>query len=437
MCEIALVVQTLSQPPCSLSPMWHRTYRSARRGRACRLMASFAAIAIGGTAWTVAAAASQQAAALPWFVVSSPTISLQGGQSRAYLDSVACASADSCLAVGITDNFYSQASAYASEYLVERYDGHSWTIAHPSLPGVTPAVGLLPENQLAGVSCPSTSYCMVVGTQSALSLTSGLGAGAAGAVVEVYNGKTWSAIRPPAGAGMGLDSVSCPGAGSCVVVGRSRNGDIVSYSYQNDRWSALTFIGAAPNVDDGFNSVSCASLSSCMVVGYAGAGTGASSHRFAELLTGRSWILAIDQAWQEGSTSGFAGTSCSSTRTCIAIGGAAVGPWRGASTPYSPIVEMFSADQWRALPAPPGLGSSGATLGGVACTAGRCVVVGTKPDEAVIDTSSNGRWGASSSSLPLPSGAHFSSLSCPTVSFCAAVGATAHQPLVVIGSNRL
>jgi hypothetical protein len=42
----------------------------------------------------------------------------------------------------------------------------------------------------------------------------------------------------------------------------------------------------------------------------------------------------------------------------------------------------------------------------------------------------------SPSLLPLPVGSSIQSLSCPSSSFCAAVGAAARQPVILLGSFR-
>ena len=97
------------------------------------------------------------------------------------------------------------------------------TTAGPAKPAgaarpIKPAKAQPPANQLYGVSCPSSKYCAAVGINENAEVSVKGG----GALIQTWNGKTWTAGTParPAGSDGGqLDNVSCRTAGSCLAVG--------------------------------------------------------------------------------------------------------------------------------------------------------------------------------------------------------------------------
>lgn len=111
---------------------------------------------------------------------------------------VACFDATHCVAVGTTGGTGSAAIAATS-------DGQTWT-AIGSLPSAPP---------LTSVSCVAPSRCMAVGAVSAAS------GWTAAALVSFDGGNTWAAAATPThqGAQTALNSVSCPAAQRCFVVG--------------------------------------------------------------------------------------------------------------------------------------------------------------------------------------------------------------------------
>jgi hypothetical protein len=140
-----------------------------------------------------------------WSIVASPNTNSENSR----LKSVSCSSATSCVAVG--DRLDSP--VVGSKTLVEHWNGAVWSVvASPNAPSNA-------FSALAGVSCFSATSCVAVGTvgdpfASSRPPTKSL--------IERWNGATWAitASADPAGTTHGsLAGVSCPSATGCVAVG--------------------------------------------------------------------------------------------------------------------------------------------------------------------------------------------------------------------------
>jgi hypothetical protein len=123
---------------------------------------------------------------------------------RSDLNSVSCASASACIAVGSY-----QDSSGTGFPLAETWDGTSWSIQPVSGPaGSTNA-------SLSAVSCTSPRACMAVGGYSASS-------GATALMAEVWDGTSWSvqlAATPKDAPSSFLAGVACGSPGVCTAVG--------------------------------------------------------------------------------------------------------------------------------------------------------------------------------------------------------------------------
>jgi hypothetical protein len=138
-----------------------------------------------------------------WSIISSPN----EGSSPTGLDGVSCTSSTNCVAVG----FYTAVNPDFPPInviltLVETWNGTSWSITS------SPNAGNDELNQLLGVSCTSSTNCVVVGfSDSATSQT----------LVETWNGTSWSITPSPSLQGNydALAAVSCTSSTNCVAVG--------------------------------------------------------------------------------------------------------------------------------------------------------------------------------------------------------------------------
>lgn len=202
-----------------------------------------------------------------WKVVDAP----QPAHDSDALDSVSCASTESCAAVG--DYFDDSGAAHI---LSETLSGTTWSASEPSLPANAASSGDTVAG-LESVSCPSVGVCSAVGNY----LDS---AGAnAGMIARLSDGNwTVSEAPTPSGADAGeMGSIACPSAGDCVAVG--------DYSYTNDggngqgsealietsdggAWAASESplpSNAAPSEDQGagLDWISCPPSGGCSAIG--------------------------------------------------------------------------------------------------------------------------------------------------------------------------
>jgi len=203
------------------------------------------------------------------------------------------------------------ASAFA-----ESWDGMEWTLLPTSVAGSAP--------ELDAVSCVSASFCVAVGATGQTPATSR-------AVVELWNGTTWTAWQTPAAsiARTGLSGVSCTSTSFCVAVGGHRS-VVLTEIWDGARWRSQN----APAVGkhgSSLASVSCVSIDWCQAVGSYNVpidGFATPGQPLAEHWNGRRWIL---QHPPGGDTPGnreslgytptrLTGVSCSSRSFCVAAG---------------------------------------------------------------------------------------------------------------------
>jgi hypothetical protein len=215
-----------------------------------------------------------------------------------------------------------------------------------------------------------------------------------------------------------LTAVSCSSAKACTAVGFYVPGfdhpePAVALAY---RWNGrLWFRQHPPTVPGvGLRGVSCPSVNSCIAVGSGGA------TELVERWNGVRWTRVWTGHGPVNTSSGdLLAVSCSSADACTGVGSSAW-RWNGSAWTSQPI----------ALP-------SGSSLKGVACPSAKvCFAVGGKPagaDEAVLVERWNGSvWSEQHAVSPKPrsGGPYLTSVSCPTVHSCTAVGSDGYGVLV-------
>jgi hypothetical protein len=321
-----------------------------------------------------AAPGAAQAADPTWSVVHSPD---RSGPSYGSLSGVSCVSASSCFAVG---NWVAKGAEQHT--LAESWNGSSWKIV-PS-----PDDGTL-SSSLAGISCVSASFCVVVGSYEA---GSSFGDASAETLVESWNGSAWSIVTSASQAGS-LAGVSCVSASFCVAVG----GDLIE-TWNGSTWSVVSSPGQAGNV---LSAVSCSAADSCMAVGYS---PGTVNSTLAGSWNGSTWSVVPSPSPDSGGDgSVLTGVSCISASSCTAVGG-------NDGNPATTLIETWNGSTWSVVTSPSQAGS----LAGVSCvSASFCVAVG----DDLIET-----WNGSTWSVASPSGADLSGVSCLSASACTAVG---------------
>jgi len=234
------------------------------------------------------------------------------------LSGVSCVSSSFCMAVGS----HGHPLGGPTQTRVETWSGKSWSPV-PSPNEGEPTGEFSRENELYGVSCVSSSFCMAVGANT------GFRSAPFGprTLIESWNGAAWSIVPSPSrGTGDSLlDAVSCTSATHCMAIGGSGEGALVE-SWDGSSWTVLE----SPQPEgSGLNGVSCVSVTLCVFVGSDKPTDGAPSQTLVETLTGGVWSIVPSADGPSGS-SALDGVSCVPLRwpvgSCTAAGSLEVTP---------------------------------------------------------------------------------------------------------------
>jgi len=394
---------------------------------------AFMVIAPGGAA--IAASAK-------WTIQASPNVTVPGGQ----IESVSCASADACTAVG---NYLSTSGI--TDALAETWNGKAWhKEAIPEPPGDTvPAV----DPDLTGASCPSAGFCEAVG---------GYQSGTTGIILaETWDGTSWALQSVPAPAGSTsatLHQVSCTSATFCEAVGSEATASAAAAPFaeiwNGTAWTPQSAPSPAGATIAILGSVSCASATFCEA-------EGGGSTPFADAWDGTSWQL---QSLPAGVTLGP--LSCPSADFCESVSGSAAAVWNGTtwtaqtvpaltgyvtglsavscisamfceavgsysngSGPYYALAAVWDGTAWTLQSAPSPAGAYQTSLNGVSCAAGVCAAVGNYVQTAQSQPAALAEgWNGSSWTIQHPVrpaeavANSLNAVSCTSAKFCEAVG---------------
>jgi Collagen triple helix repeat (20 copies) len=304
-----------------------------------------------------------------------------------FLSSVSCTSSSFCMAMDGTGGALT-------------YNGSTWSAPTPT------------GTDLTQVSCASSSFCVAVGGSEDAS---------------VFNGSTWSALSP---IGLrGVAAVSCASESFCVAVGSSNGGRGYAVTYDGSSWDTPTEITSGP--DDGPTSVSCGSPTFCVAAGGDDDGE--------ETYSDGTWSMPTPIS-RYGPV---AAVACASESFCTAASGEEVMTYDGSKwiTSYPPGVQLTDGNASISCPTesfcaassfsstliyddgvwstPVKLGSGG--LSDVSCfSSTRCTAVDGHGRALTYNGST---WSAPSQ---IDAEGNLASLSCPSASFCAAVGGSSH-----------
>jgi hypothetical protein len=260
--------------------------------------------------------------------------------------------------------------------------------------------------RLDGVSCPSPTWCLAVGTVTARPRHQR-------PLIEQWNGARWSRQWTPRPRDGSLDAVSCSSDRTCVAVGSIGSHGLV------ERLSHGAWTGRS--LSEPLTGVSCARASACTAVG----GT------LALRWDGSSWRRQRTARPRPTALGGVRldAVSCPSTRSCLAVG----------SNGCESLVERWNGSSWTVLPTPDDgdctkRGTGAPSLAGVSCaSASMCFAVGTVHalNESQVDRPLTERWDGLRWSTQRTS-AITSAISCPASRSCTAVGV---QPPLVNGER--
>jgi hypothetical protein len=197
---------------------------------------------------------------------------VQSENPEARFDSVSCATAGNCTAVGWFNNI----SDWGEAFTMTSTNG-VWALARPAVfPNGTQSE--FHEDDFRSVSCPTAGNCTAVGTfitvdnsREAFTMTSTNGVWALARPAEFPENIESIATNSQ------LDSVSCPTAGNCTTVGSfqlvSGGGTTFTLTSTNGVWE-LARPAEFPNgiqtnpTYAAFTSVSCASPGNCTAAGF-------------------------------------------------------------------------------------------------------------------------------------------------------------------------
>jgi hypothetical protein len=194
--------------------------------------------------------------------------------------------------------------------------------------------------------------------------------------------------------------------------------------------------------DNVLNSVSCPTRRSCVAVGEVVDPANGNGQTLAEVWDGTTWKIVRTPS-PGASFEGLAGVSCLTPRSCTAVGGYA----EASSGIERTLVEQWDGNAWTVVPSPnpptvpPNFGGGGSSLQAVSCTTARsCWAVGgsTSYPHTPNDCRTYGierplaeRWNGKSWTIVAAADTKasaciaysgFDGISCPTLTFCSAVG---------------
>lgn len=240
-----------------------------------------------------------------------------------HLMDISCPAVDSCEGVGYRANVYSPNTSEEIRPLAMHWDGSSWTMrasVNPNTPGGEPGKE---GSLLASVSCASASFCKAVGRH----YSSVGGKAALRPLIENLSGTGWVAEAantssyPATETHFWLEGVACPTTTACFAVGYSGAGQEDSDPKKafGQRWTGSQWVGLGlPEEANGATElydVSCSSATSCSAVGKNGRG----AH-----WTGGEWKLQVPKPPSDSKLYRpeltLKGVSCPTTIECHAVG---------------------------------------------------------------------------------------------------------------------
>jgi hypothetical protein len=281
---------------------------------------------------------------------------------------------------------------------------------------------------LSSVSCPSPRACIAAGYEVDA-------AGAPVPLVERWNGTRW-AIQPsprlPGATSGFFFGVSCATPRSCTAVGsvtRDRDTVALAERWAGARW-AIQPVPPPPRRVRAAHptaylaAVSCPSATDCVAVGYTGnvAGTAGATLTARRTRAG-GWVTQAASGPHGARVAYYSGVSCASAARCTAVGAFLTRAGAGAT-----LAGQWTPAGWRHVPTPTPLGATSVQLTGVSCPSPSfCTAVGYF-DTAGIDVMLAERWDGTRwviGRARYPPGARavrFADVSCPSPQSCTAVG---------------
>ena len=210
-----------------------------------------------------------------------------------------------------------------------------WSVTRSPNAGAGPSQG---PNELFGISCFSSTFCMAVGyfydPPSNQTLT------------EKWDGSRWISGSSAGEGDFGvLDAVSCTSPTSCMAVGYdtvSGNDQTLAESWNGSEWSILP----TPNISGSLEAVSCSGISTCVAVGnYYDNGSGL-QNTLMESWNGSTWsVVASPTPPPSMANPDLVGVSCIGSNGYLPGGGVLLGCPRCPPNPGRVLDRRRMVDQ--------------------------------------------------------------------------------------------
>jgi hypothetical protein len=303
-------------------------------------------------------AMASAASAAPVAGTPSASAGIGTGPEHPLFD-VSCVSSKHCVAVGYDE----KADGGDGGLIAETWNGRAWAATAVRLPAGTSGGALF------GVSCKSQQSCVAVGDAFLKNDNTA-------ALAELWNGKTWTAARPPVPAGAStaaLTGVSCVTSADCVAIGESTraNGAAAGLadSWNGRKWTDASIKLPTSNSGGSLNAVSCASAKSCVAVGSYG-NAAFDTLTLAASWNGKTWTTAKPSVPAGAASSALQSVSCLSSADCLAVG------WYAKANGGSlGLAESWNGKRWTEVPLPKPGGSG--ELFSLSCVSSKyCLAVG-------------------------------------------------------------
>src|SRR5438876_7048770 len=253
-------------------------------------------------------------------------------------------------------------------------------VAGASLPSAAGAVSRPGQSaaamagELHGVWCSTTaSDCMAVGDH--FSQAHGLGE----ALIERWNGSTWSVVPSPSPvhfehSGAELDGVTCVSANDCLAVGwhlysHSQDRELpFSVHWNGSNWSQVNAPFPTGSFSTSLSAVSCVSATDCWASGVS-TGVQPDTITITEHWNGSKWAIVPSPSPNPNPQNGslLAGIACPAAAECWAVG---LMPLSGGTVS---LTERWNGAKWAVVTTP---SSTDGQLAADSCSAGAaCLAV--------------------------------------------------------------
>jgi hypothetical protein len=355
-----------------------------------------------------------------WRAIVPPGFGVSGSIST-QLNSVSCASATECTAVGS----FGAVDQPGGRGLLETWDGRHWSRALVPAPKGTAVL-------LSSVSCTGANACVVVGSYARKNLPNlpfteirrSAHAAWADGTPPVPFPSSPAALRKGKDFDLVSRSVSCVRANACTMVGDYRHEGVGSTRFPifTEVWDGSHWHlrpAPQPQPDSEFDSVSCWTATSCLAIGTTG--NGETDTVLVERRSGSHWTVTAAPGTDPAQ--GDRALSCRSAGTCTVVGPTA------RATPLAKVSRL-QGTTWSVQASPDPAGTIESTLADVSCASrNRCTAVGNfegrAGDNPLIESSARGKWSVSTAVTPAGVFATvLTSVSCPAARFCVTVGHT-------------